>query len=82
MQANQRAVQRTARHPTYLQFKPISNHYIARQDIELRANTGNRNIHNIWRKNQDLATKGKTPKTLAQHRFSISKATIRIIFAN
>jgi hypothetical protein len=56
------SVQHGTRHSTYLQFKPISKHYIARQGIELRANTGNRNIHNIWRKNQDLATKGKNSK--------------------
>ena len=59
MQANQ-AVQRTAWHSTYLQFKPISKHYNTRHGIELRAETGNRNKHNIWSKNQNAATKANT----------------------
>ncbi len=53
MQANQSTLQRTAWHSTYLQFKPISKHYNTRQGIELRANTGNRNKHNTWSKNQN-----------------------------
>ncbi len=40
---------------TYNLSLSASTTYIARQGIELRAKTGNRNIHNIWRKNQDLA---------------------------
>ena len=89
---NQRALHRTARPLTDLQYKPISKNYSAQQDIEPKQRLPKIPGTSNYRKwtntqflaqNRDSTTKTKTSRTVAQSPgFEDQKEAFRIILAN